>query len=108
GTPHLPQASGPPLLRTRILTDLVTAPRGLRVVWNTMDRLAELDDLFVAGLDWEWERTTRATRLSADRLNLQRCGRLATNGNGDWGAAWLELPRSYESASIKARTFGDP
>lgn len=89
-------------------TDLVATPQGVMVVWNTMNRLGALEDLFVARLDWEWARTTRGTLLTVDRLHRQRCGSLATNGNGDWAAAWQEVASSYEFVNNEARTFGIP
>lgn len=73
-----------------------------------MNRLGELENLFVARLDWEWARTTRGTLLTADRLHRQRCGSLSTNGNGDWAAAWQEVASSYELVNNEARTFGMP
>lgn len=108
GKPRLPRPTGIPILRTRYLTDLVPTPQGVMVVWNSMNRWRAREDLFVARLDWDWARTTRSTRLTADRLHRQRCGSLATNGNGDWAAAWQEIASSSAFVNNEARTFGIP
>ncbi|MEA2560033.1 MAG: hypothetical protein QOH06_1537 [Acidobacteriota bacterium] len=110
GAPRLPRATGSSPLRSQLLTDLVAAgPQGVMVVWNAMSRLGG-QDLFAAGLEWDWERTTRSTSLPADRLGQQMCGRVATNGNGDWAAAWKEASADSSTllVTIEARTFDGP
>jgi hypothetical protein len=107
GAPRLPRVTGARPLRFRLLTDLVAAPQGVMVVWNAMSRQGG-EDLFAAGLEWEWERTTRSTSLPADRLGQQMCGRVATNGNGNWAATWKEVSANYSSNLLvtnEARTF---
>ncbi|HVG06326.1 MAG TPA: hypothetical protein VNM67_01395, partial [Thermoanaerobaculia bacterium] len=105
GAPRLPRVTGTSPLRIRLLTDLVATPQGVMVVWNATSRPGG-QDLFAAGLEWEWERTTRSTSLPADRLGQQMCGRVATNGNGDWAAAWKEVSASSDLVvTNEARTF---
>lgn len=101
GTPRLPQATGH---RDRFLTDLVAAPQGALVVWKT-----SRGDLFAAGWEWDWERTTRSLPLTADRKGDQLSGRVATNGNGDWAAVWKEVSASPDLlVTNEARMFSDP
>jgi hypothetical protein len=102
GAPRLPRPKGP-RDRMRFLTDLVATPQGAMVVWKTMD-----GDLFAAGLEWDWERTARSLSLPAHRDGEQLFGRVATNGNGDWAAAWKEISESSDPlVTNKARTFFD-
>ncbi|HVG09439.1 MAG TPA: hypothetical protein VNM67_17170, partial [Thermoanaerobaculia bacterium] len=59
GAPRLPRATGIRPLRIRVLTDRVSAPQGVMVVWIGMSRQGG-EDLFAAGLEWAWERTARS------------------------------------------------
>jgi hypothetical protein len=83
----------------------VAAPQGAVVVWKTSK-----GDLFAAGLEWDWERTARSLSLPAYRDGEQLFGRVATNGNGDWAAAWKEVSESSSEPLVtnEARTFSDP
>jgi hypothetical protein len=101
--PRLPRA-GPLEVRTRYLTDLVATPQGAVVVWRTWS-----DDLFAAGLEWDRERTPRSMSLTAHLRGEQLFGRVATNGNGDWAAAWKEISASSNPlVTNEARTFSGP
>ncbi len=103
GAPRLPRATGPPQLRILTLTNLVAAPRGAMVVWNTLK-----GDLFAARFEWDWKGTTPSLSLPADPLGERLFGRIATNGNGDWAAAWKEISASSAPlATNEARTFSD-
>lgn len=104
--PRLPRATGVRPLRIRLLTDLEATPQGVMVVWSSMNRLGGFEDLFAAGFEWDWERTTRSTSLSADRRGEQLCGRVSTNG-GDWAAAWKEVSQDPSALFVhnEARMF---
>jgi len=79
---------------------LVASRQGFIAVW-----VGEDGDL-AAWFDWDGHAVERPVSLSAKWNDFPVCGRLATNGRGDWAAAWNlwddELDRN------EARTFRGP
>jgi hypothetical protein len=92
------------------LSDLAASPQGVTVVWDRdlLDRY-QIMDVFAAEFDWEGKSTEPTRSLPADRAHDQQCGRLASNGKGDWAAAWHEFSTTAQFMTrIEARTFRDP
>lgn len=89
---------------------LVSGPQGVTVVWD--QRSGDLYDLDVvaASFDWNGHALERGFSLPARDHGAEHCGRLATNGRGDWAAAWTEVSPvgDYRFDHVEARTFSEP